>query len=66
MQPILGIVIPCYNEQEVLHTTIKQLSEVDNDALNSFFLHRYLIETPIPLQRNMGSNRTHGYGWRLS
>lgn len=28
MQPILGIVIPCYNEQEVLHTTIKQLSEV--------------------------------------
>ena len=28
MQPILGLVIPCYNEQEVLHSTIQQLSDV--------------------------------------
>ena len=28
MQPILGLVIPCYNEQEVLNSTIKQLTKV--------------------------------------
>lgn len=28
MQPTLGIVVPCYNEQEVLHDTIKELIRV--------------------------------------
>lgn len=28
MQPILGFVVPCYNEQEVLDDTITQLSEL--------------------------------------
>lgn len=26
--PVLGIVVPCYNEQEMLETTIQQLSAV--------------------------------------
>lgn len=26
--PVLGIVVPCYNEQEMLETTIRQLSAV--------------------------------------
>lgn len=28
MHPILGIVVPCYNEQEVLPETLKQLSDI--------------------------------------
>lgn len=28
MQPILGIIVPCYNEQEVLNETIQQLSGI--------------------------------------
>ena len=28
MQPILGLVVPCFNEHEMLEETIKQLSAV--------------------------------------
>ena len=33
MQPTLGIVVPCYNEQEVLQTTIGQLTDVINTMI---------------------------------
>ena len=28
MQPVLGIIVPCYNEQEVLHTTMDVLTDL--------------------------------------
>lgn len=37
-----------------------------NGALNSFFILRYLIKRLYPRNGISGSNRTHGYGWRLS
>lgn len=33
-KPILGLVIPCYNEQEVLQETVKQLSAVINGMID--------------------------------
>nr|CDL66676.1 unnamed protein product [uncultured bacterium] len=34
-KPILGLVIPCYNEQEVLQETAKQLSAVINGMIDA-------------------------------
>ena len=34
MKPILGLVIPCYNEQEVLNDTLGQLKPIMNDMID--------------------------------
>lgn len=35
MKPILGLVIPCYNEQEVLNDTLSQLKPIVNEMIDN-------------------------------